>query len=499
LVPQLSAKESMMSMKNLLHKTFRLIWSLWLVTAVSLVSGQTTAALKQEVIRLTDDITDQIDQMSISLWDYSETALLEKRSARFLADQLEKAGFSVTRDAASMPTAFVASYGKGSPVIGILAEYDALPGVGNAPVPRKEARADGVSSGQGCGHNLFGAASVGAALALKTLMDRHDLKGTIKLFGTPAEETGVGKVYMARDGIFDGLDAVLEWHPSDSTKVSNQPGRALNSFMVEFFGQSAHAAGDPWSGRSALDAAEMMNYGANLMREHVKETARIHYVIPNGGDAPNVVPDYTRVWYFVRDKDRSLVEQNYNWLLKIAEGAALATGTTHKVTFITGVHEYLLNRPLQEALQANLELIGAPKFTREDQRFARDLQASLDIEQAGFYSDIIPLADKPGEVSGGSTDVAELSWMIPTAGFSVTTAAAEIPWHSWAATACHGTAAGRKGAIVAAKVIAATGVDLLSNRKLLKEAQTFFKKASGGKPYRSPVPEGQRVPLPNSE
>ncbi|UCH10989.1 MAG: amidohydrolase [Fidelibacterota bacterium] len=488
-----------MRIKSLRSRTIMVIWILLMASAFSPALGQTTAALKQEVVRVTDELTDQIDQMSMILWDYSEIALLEERSAQYLADQLEQAGFTVTSGVAGMPTAFVATYGKGSPVIGILAEYDALPGVGNAPVPRKEARDDGVTTGQGCGHNLFGAACVGAALALKTVMDHHDLKGTIKLFGTPAEETGVGKVYMARDGVFDDLDAVLEWHPSDSTKVRNQPGRALNNFMVEFFGQSAHAAGDPWSGRSALDAVEMMNYGANLMREHVQETARIHYVVPNGGNAPNVVPDYAKVWYFVRDKDRASVEHNYNWLQKIAEGAALATETTYKVTFITGLHEYLLNRPLQEALQANLEWVGSPEFSREDQQFARDLQAALRIEQQGFHTEVIPLPDNPGKVSGGSTDVAEVSWIAPTAGFNVTTAAAEIPWHSWAATACHGTAAGRKGAIVAAKVIAATGVDLLTNRKLPKNAQAFFKKASGGRSYQSPVPEGQKVPLPGPE
>ncbi|MCH8328656.1 MAG: peptidase dimerization domain-containing protein, partial [Candidatus Marinimicrobia bacterium] len=340
------------------------------------------------------------------------------------------------------------------------------------------------------------AGSVGAAIALKRLMERHKLKGTIKLFGTPAEETVVGKVYMARDGIFDGLDAVLEWHPSDSSGVGNQPGRALNNFEVEFFGQAAHAAADPWNGRSALDAVELMNYGVNLMREHIRETTRIHYVIVNGGEAPNVVPEYAKVWYFVRDTDRDSVERYYQRILNIAEGAALATGTTHKVNFITGVHRYLRNRPLQEALQANLQWIGAPQFTRQEQRFAKELQAFLKIDQIGFHNDIKPLAPQLGPVRGGSTDVAELSWMTPTAGFSVATAAMDVPWHSWATTACHGTAAGRKGAVVAAKVLAATGLELLTDKKLLKEARAYFKEASGGKVYKSPLPKGQKVILP---
>ncbi|MFC1481621.1 amidohydrolase [Candidatus Neomarinimicrobiota bacterium] len=468
------------------------------LTIFPMLHGQNTEALKQEVISIADDLADQIDLMSTTLWDYSEVALLEIRSAEFLIDQLKTAGFTMTSGVAGMPTAFVASFGQGSPVIGILAEYDALPGVGNAAVPHKEFRADGNSAGQACGHNLYGAASVGAALAMKEIMERHNLKGTVKLFGTPAEETVVGKVYMARDGIFSGLDAVLEWHPSDSTEVRNQSGRALNNFEVEFFGQAAHAAADPWNGRSALDAVEMMNYGANLMREHVKETTRIHYVIPSGGEAPNVVPEYAKVWYFVRDTDRTSVEINYKRLLQIAEGAALATRTTHKVTLITGVHEYLLNRPLQEALQANLELVGTPNFSKKDQKFAKDLQDILGIEQSGFYTGINVLGDRPGRVSGGSTDVAELSWMVPTAGINVVTAAADVPWHSWATSACHGTAAGRKGAVVAAKVLAATGVDLLMDRQLLRTAKSYFNKASGGKPYESPIPVDQPVLLPDA-
>ncbi len=295
--------------------------------------------------------------------------------------------------------------------------------------------------------------------------------------------------------MFKGLDAVLEWHPGDENGVRNQPGRAMHSFEVEFFGQAAHASADPWNGRSALDAVELMNYGVNLMREHVKPTTRLHYVIPRGGEAPNVVPEYARVWYYVRALDREEVQQYYEWVLNIAEGAALATGTTRKVHLITGVHEYLLNRPLQETLQVNLELVGVPTFTKKEQAFARSMQRSLKVEEKGFDEELEPLADEPQPPRGGSTDVAEVSWITPTAGFSVVTAAEEIPWHSWAVTACSGTAAGRKGAVVAAKVLAATGVDLLTRPDLLKEAQKFFKEASGGKPYRSPIPANQPPPV----
>ncbi|MDX1630773.1 MAG: amidohydrolase [Thermoanaerobaculia bacterium] len=432
----------------------------------------------------------------MELWDYAETALKEERSAELLVEFLRSEGFEVEKGVAGMPTAFVASFGSGSPVIGILAEYDALPGVGNAAVPRRQARKDGVRSGQGCGHNLFGAGSVAAAVALKRTMDERDLPGTVRLYGTPAEETVVGKVYMAREGLFDDLEAALEWHPSTDTEVRNQPGRAMNNFTVEFRGQAAHGSHDPWNGRSALDAVELMNHGVNMMREHVKPTSRIHYVIPAGGEAPNVVPEYAKVWYYVRDVDRPTVERNYAWVLDIAEGAALATRTDHEVTLVTGVHEYLLNRPLQEALQRNLERIGAPDFTEEEQEFARELQRFLEVEETGYDEEVQPLAQAVEPVEGGSTDVAEVSYITPTAGFSVTTAAAGIPWHSWATTACHGTDAGVKGAVVAAKVLAATGVDLLSDPTLVDEAREFFEEATGGEPYESPIPADQPPPLP---
>ncbi len=456
---------------------------------------QDAAILKGEAIEAAAARADLIDELAGELWRFAELALEEQRSAELLVSRLKEAGFAVEAGVAGMPTAFVASTGSGGPVIGILAEYDALPGVGNAALPRREPRADGITSGHGCGHNLFGAASVTAAIALREVMIRNRLRGTLKLFGAPAEETVVGKVYMAKAGVFDGLSAVLEWHPGQKNEVRNQPGRAMNNFEVEFFGQSAHASADPWNGRSALDAVELMNYGVNLMREHVKPTARMHYVIPEGGQAPNVVPEHAREWYYVRAVDREEVNGYYDRVLKIALGATLATGTTHKINLITGVHAYLLNRPLQEALQANLELVGAPAFSSGEQAFARSMQRVLGVEEKGYSGGIEPLADDEQPLKGGSTDVAEVSWITPTAGFSVVTAADEIPWHSWATTACHGTAAGRKGALVAAKVLAATGVDLLTRPQLLKAAREFHEDATGGAPYQSPIPADKPPPL----
>jgi aminobenzoyl-glutamate utilization protein B len=459
--------------------------------------AQTTSEVKQTAVESCDAIRSTIDEMAMDLWDYAETALKEHRSSERLADVLREEGFDVEMGVAGMPTAFVATFGSGVPRIGVLAEYDALPSVGNEPVPYRERRGS-TSTGHGCGHNLFGAGSVGGAIAIKRAMEAHELSGTVRLYGSPAEETLVGKVYMAKEGLFDDLDAALVWHPSTETKVRNQPGRAMNNFKIEFHGESAHGASDPWNGRSALDAVEMLNHGVNMMREHIQPTARIHYVIEDGGQAPNVVPDYARVWYYARGVDRESVDHYYDWILDIAEGAAQATQTEHDVSLITGVHETNLNRPLQEVAQMNLEMIGAPQFTDEEQAFARKLQENLGVEQDGYTTGVGDLAPEPGAPSGGSTDVAEVSYITPTVSFRITTAAANIPWHSWAATACHGRDAGVKGAVVAAKAMAATGVDLLTNPGLLQQAQEYFLEQTGGEPYRAPIPEDQKPPLPET-
>ncbi len=463
--------------------------------------AQKMTKLKKAALKEAAALDAQITDISQKLWNYSETALKEHKSTKLLVDLLHKEGFKMEESVADMPTAFVASYGSGKPVIGILAEYDALPGVGNEPLPYKQKRKDGVTSGQGCGHNLFGSASVNAAIALKRIMAKKKLKGTIKLFGTPAEETVVGKVYMAKAGIFNGLDAVIEWHPATTTGVNFGKSLAMNNFEVEFFGQSAHGAADPWNGRSALDAVEMMNYGVNLMREHIYPTTRIHYVIPNGGGAPNVVPDYAKVWYFVRDTSRANVEKFYKRIKQVAKGSAIATDTKHKVTLITGVHRYNRNEPMMLAIEKNIQLVGAPKFTTEEQAWGKKLQKAAGKKEKGFKTDIKKMPNNWRSVlpSGGSTDVAEVSFITPTAGFGVTTAPFGVPWHSWATSSSHGTSAGFKGAQVATKILTLTGIDLLTDTKLLKAAKADFMKTTGGKAYKSPIPNGQKVVLPKQK
>ncbi|MEQ9425572.1 MAG: amidohydrolase [Cyclobacteriaceae bacterium] len=459
---------------------------------------QKISKLKQKALAEVEGLSEQIHSACQQLWDYSEIALKEKESANYLSSLLEDADFSIESGVGGMPTAFVATFGTGKPVIGILAEYDALPGVGNAPVPAREGRTDGVSSGHGCGHNLFGSASVNAAIALKNLMTEGHFSGTIKLFGTPAEETLTGKVYMANEGVFNGLDAVLDWHPTQSNEVTYTSSLAMNNFEVEFFGQAAHGAYDPWNGRSALDAVEAMNYMVNMMREHIYPSTRIHYVVPNAGDAPNVVPEYAKVWYYVRDTSRSNVEKFYDRILKIAEGAALGTNTTHKVTLITGVHEYNLNEPMLRNIQSNLQLVGPPTFTAEEQEWARKLQQAAEKDQDGFDTKItsIPSDWEKLQPGGGSTDVAEVSFQAPTAGFGVATAPKNVPWHSWATSASHGTEAAYRATEVATKVLTLSGVDLFTDAKYLAEAQAYFKKKVAGKPYVSPIPKDQKVVLP---
>jgi aminobenzoyl-glutamate utilization protein B len=460
-----------------------------------LADGDISSA-KQTAIDQVNALEHDIRDMSMELWEYSETALKEVRSAEFLANVLEREGFRLERGVADMPTAFVAEWGKGGPVIGILAEYDALPNIGNDPVPMRKERDDGNAHGHGCGHNLFGAGSVAAAIALKRTMEAHAIEGTVKLFGTPAEETVVGKVYMANAGVFDGIDITLDWHPDYSTGVTNQQGQASNNFQVEFFGKAAHGAFDPWNGRSALDAVELMNHAANMMREHIEPTARIHYVIPDGGEAPNVVPAYARVWYYVRDSNRKNVEAHYEWLTQIAEAAALATQTTHKITLITGVHEILLNRPLQEVAQANLEYVGAPVFSEDDHAFARELQQNLGIEPLGYPTEVTPLAKGMNPPEGGSTDVAEVTRLAPGVSLYVATAGLDLPWHSWATAASHGRPGAAKGASVAAKVLAMTAVDFLLDNGLRERAKTEFDEKMKDNPYVSPVPKDQRPILP---
>jgi len=450
--------------------------------------------LKKEAFSWLDTNMAELAKINEKIWSYAEVAMEEYESAELLASYLEKKGFKVTRGVASMPTAFVAVYGSGEPVIGILAEYDALPGLSQKPVPSKQPVEEG-KPGHGCGHNIFGTASTAAAVAMKEVMEKQKLSGTIKLFGCPAEETVVGKVFMARDGVFDGLSCCIQWHPSSVNGVSLGSSNALNQFEVEFFGKTAHAAGDPWHARSALDAIELTNIGLNYLREHLKPTARIHYVILDGGGAPNVVPDYARAWYYVRDINRESAEKDYERVLKIIEGAAKMTETIYKIRFISGVHEMLSNRPGNEIVYSNLLLVGPPQFTEEEQAYAKEIQKNLGIEEKGLKKEVEPFKLPRRSWGGGSTDVAEVSWLTPTTSLGVAFKPEGTPGHHWAAVACGGMSIGHKAMITAAKVMAASGIDFLTNPGIIKKMRAEWMERKEGKEYKSPLPVDLEPPV----
>src|SRR5438105_7804759 len=312
-----------------------------------------------------------IERIAHEVWQLAELSLQEVRSAQLIMDILQEQGFTITsKGTAGVPTAFIAEYGSGTPILGILAEYDALPGLGNEPVPYREPRKDHVSSGHGCGHNLLGAGCIGAAIALKNVVAEHKIPGTIRLYGCAAETPEGAKVYMARAGLFNDLDAALHWHPGPVAQVSTYRSTAVDQLKIEFFGKGAHAAGSPWLGRSAVHAAELFAHGINLMREHVEPTARLHYIYESAGLAPNVVPDYARICLYVRDCDRAHVEATTPWVQQIAGGAALATQTSSKVLVYTGLYDLLPNSPLAARMQVHLERIGIPTYSEAEQAFA---------------------------------------------------------------------------------------------------------------------------------
>ena len=449
---------------------------------------------KKEAFSWIDSALPELARINDEIWRKAELALQEKESAEILASYLETSGFRVERGVAGLPTAFVATWGSGVPVIGVLGEYDALPRLSQEAVTFKKPLAEG-KPGHGCGHNIFGVASAAASVALKQVMERQKIDGTIKYFGCPGEETVTGKVFMARAGVFDNLSCCLQWHPGGETEVSLGSSNALNQFEVEFFGRTAHAAGDPWDGRSALDGVELTDVGLNFLREHLKPTARIHYVIVDGGGAPNVVPDYARAWYYVRNLDRDSVEKDYARVLDVIEGAAKMSGTTYKIRFISGVHEVLPSRAGAEAVYANLLLVGGPAFSAEEQAFAREIQKNLGVAEKGLKTGIEPFREPEKSWGSGSTDVAEVSWITPTTSLSVAYEPEGTPGHHWAAAACAGTTIAHKCLQTAAKIMAATSLDILQDPKLLKKMRDEWLFKTKGKPYLSPLPPDLQPPV----
>lgn len=441
--------------------------------------------------------TDELAKVNKAIWEFAELGLQEHKSSALLINKLKANGFTVKQGISNMPTAFVASYGSGKPVVAILAEYDALPGMSQKVSPRREPVQE-EGNGHACGHSGLGTGALGAALAVKAAMEKHEIPGTVRLYGTPAEETVIGKIYMVLDGQFDDVDVCLHWHPSSKNQAWSGSSKALVSAKFTFAGTPAHASVSPESGRSALDGVELMNTGANFMREHLKEDARVHYVITEGGGQPNVVPPKATVWYFVRSDDHKDVEYIFKWLNDIAKGAALMSRTKLSVRIDTDCHELIPNMPLSQMIYNNLKAVGPPSFTAEEMQFAQRMQQPLSEQfgttfQMALDERVHPLSLQLTK-SKGSTDVGDISWRVPTSGLRTTCMAHGSPGHSWQNVACIGSSIGEKGIVYAAKVLAVSALDLFEKPALVQAAQADFTERMKNRKYTTLIPKGQKPP-----
>ena len=463
-----------------------------LLLVFSFLSAQSQSAnkLKKQLVNSIDMKTSDLTSLSDKIWEAAEVAFREDKSAEYLIEYAEANGLIVEKGIAGMPTAFTATYGEGKPVIGIIGEFDALPGLSQDTVPHRHELIEG-GAGHGCGHNLFGTASLGAAIAIKELIERGELQGTVKFFGTPAEEKFFGKLWMIRDGVFDDVDICMDWHPADKTEANVQPSLALVDFMVEFTGQTAHASVDPWNARAANDALELYTAGINAYREHVKPSVRMHYHIQDAGKVVNVVPDYSRIWVRVRDITKEGLQPVYEQVRKMAGGAAIMANVEHKVSLISGVHDLLPNRVGGAALQKNLETLGDIQYTQEEIDFALELQRNNGKPEIGIDGKIRPLRETLNSPGGGSTDSGDVSYNVPVVSLAATTAPKGVPWHSWSVVASSGMSIGHKGMLHAAKALGMTMVDIFKDSKLREDIKKEFDEKIGEyeyDPYLDPGP-----------
>lgn len=416
------------------------------------------------------DHKNTFSEVALKIWDHAEMGYQEFKSSNLLAYELEKEGFKITKGVAGIPTAFIAEYGLSGPVIGILGEFDALPGLAQSTSPFKEMINNETGAGHACGHHLFGAASAWAAVAVKEWIDKNNVKGIVRFYGTPAEEGGSGKVYMVREGLFDDVDIVLHWHPDDVNSANSRTSNSNKSAKFTFNGISSHAAGAPEQGRSALDGVESMNMMVNMLREHIPQESRIHYVITKGGLAPNVVPDLAEVYYYVRHPEMLMVEELFQRVVKTAEGAAIGTDTKMTYEVMHGNYSLLPNDVVQKLMHKNLSTFGGIIYSDKELEYAEEiyktfLKPTLKIGSQEYVTEF------SNSHSYGSTDVGDVSWVVPTAGLRTATWVPGTAAHSWQAVASGGTSIGLKGTELAAKTIAATAIELFLNPMIINEAK----------------------------
>lgn len=445
---------------------------------------------KKEVIKSIDAKSEEYSTIAKKIWNYAEVGFQETNSSALLQETLAKSGFKIDKGVGGMPTAFIASYGQGKPVIAILGEFDALPGIAQAAVPEKKP-IDGQVAGHACGHHLFGTASAASAIEVKNWLVANKMQGTIRFYGTPAEEGGSGKVYMVREGLFKDVDAVINWHPGPVNSANPGTSLANKTGKFRFYGTAAHAAAAPFRGRSALDAVEGMNVMVNMMREHVTTETRIHYVITRGGEAPNVVPAFAEVYYYVRHPDRSEVKDVWERIVNAANGAALGTDTKVEIEITGGVHDLLPNETLAKTMYANLKEVGGYTMDEEEKAFGERVQKSF-TGKVPPLSTTQNIADYQLYAGSASTDVGDVSWVVPTVGMSAATWVPGTAAHSWQAVAAGGTSIGMKGMMIAAKSMALMAMDLYSNPTLLKEAWNEFNAKKGDFKYEALI--GDRPP-----
>lgn len=432
---------------------------------------------EKDVIENLESKSATYGKIANDIWSLAEMGYQEERSAAILQKTLSEEGFTIEKGVADIPTAFIAEYGSGSPVIAIMGEYDALPGLSQEATPEKKSA--GKVAGHACGHHLFGTASAAAAIATKQWLQANNMKGTIRFYGTPAEEGGGAKVYMSRAGLFNDVDVALHWHPGAQNAASAAAALSNISAKFRFHGISAHAAGAPERGRSSLDGVEAMNSMVNMMREHIPQETRIHYVITDGGKAPNVVPDFAEVYYYARHNRRDIVKSIFDRIIKAAEGAALGTGTTMDYEIVNGVHELLPNLTLQKLVHDNLTKVGGLEYSPEEKMFADKIAVTLGQEKADLATAKNIQPYKTEARAYGSTDVGDVSFVVPTVGFSTATWVPGTSAHSWQAVAAGGTSIGTKGMMVAAKTLTLSAMDLFKDKKLVAQAKEEFEEKRG--------------------